>query len=230
MDKGRGNTMWILGTLFRLLLQLIELVLLLGWTLVKGLARLLGLWGWQRVTTGEEYELFAARYLKEQGFRILEHPGGSGDLGVDLVAKKGMKTYAVQCKFYSYPVDGSAVQQVVAGMACYGCNAALVVTNSTLTPGAWTLARRNGVEVLEEVAPMDDPAALTVERLLSPARLSVFALGTLGALLVWREPVFAPLRAQTAWAVGLTLGSFAVAALAVALLRLFWRGVTGNLL
>ena len=222
--------MWIVSTLLALLLQLVEFVLLLGWALIRALARLLGLWGWQRVTTGEEYEVFAARYLEEQGFRILEHPGGSGDLGVDLVAKKGLNTYAVQCKFYSWPVDGSAVQQVVAGMACYGCNAALVITNSTLTPGAWTLARRNGVEVLEGVSPMDDPAALTLERLLSPARLGVLALGTLGALLVWRQPVFETLRAQPPWAIALTLGSYAAAALLVGVLRLFWRGVTGNLL
>jgi hypothetical protein len=127
-------------------------------------------------------------------------------------------------------VDGSAVQQVVAGMACYGCNAALVITNSRLTPGAWTLARRNGVEVLEGISPADSPAALTLERLLSPARLGTLALGSLGALLVWLTPALEAYRQRPAWALGLTVGSFLAAALVIWVLGRFWRKLTGNLL
>lgn len=179
--------MWVLTTLLRLLLQTVELALVLLWGLVRGLARILGLAGWEQVTTGAEYEDFAARYLERQGFRVLEHTGRSGDLGVDLVARKGLKTYAVQCKYYSAQVDGAAVQQVVAGMACYDCNAALVVTNSTLTPGAWTLAERNGVEVLERVSPIDAPDSLHLEQMLSPAGLAAFALGLLGTLLLYQR-------------------------------------------
>lgn len=222
--------MWILATLAALIVQLVEFLLLAAWALIRGLARLLGLAGWEQVTTGEEYERFAAKWLERQGFRVVGYTRRTGDLGVDLLAKKGMRTYAVQCKYYSGHVDGSAVQQVVAGMACYGCNAALVITNSTLTPGAWTLARENGVEVFENISPIDDPSALTVQRLLSPARLGVLALGALGTLLAWQEPRLAWVWARPRYAAALVLGCFAAAALAVLLLRRFWRGVTGGLL
>lgn len=222
--------MWILATLVRIVFQLIEALLWAVWAVIRFLARLLGLAEWQKVTTGEEYECFAAHYLERQGFRILGYTRRTGDYGVDLLAKKGMKTYAVQCKYYSSPVDGSAVQQVVAGMACYGCNAALVITNSRLTPGAWTLARRNGVEVLEGISPADSPAALTLERLLSPARLGTLALGSLGALLVWLTPALEAYRQRPVWALGLTVGSFLAAALVIWVLGRFWRKLTGNLL
>lgn len=222
--------MWIIGTLAALILQLAEFLLWALWALIRGLARLLGLWGWERVTTGEEYEQFVAKWLEGQGFRILGYTRRTGDFGVDLLARKGMRTYAVQCKYYSGSVDGSAVQQVVAGMACYGCNAALVVTNSTLTSGARTLAKRNGVEVYEGISPIDHPSSLTLERLLSPARLAALALGALGVLLAWREPQLAWLWTRPRSAAALVLGCFGAAALAVALLRRFWRGVTGGLL
>ncbi len=75
----------------------------------------------------------------------------SGDYGVDVVASKHGKKYAVQCKYYSNPVGITAVQQAVAGMAMYGCNSAMVVTNSTFTAQARTLAGRNHVILLEKI-------------------------------------------------------------------------------
>lgn len=221
--------MWVIGTLLRLLVQTVELALLLLWRLLVALARLLGLAGWREVTTGEEYEEFVAGYLERQGFRVLGHTGRSGDLGVDLVARKGLKTYAVQCKFYSGLVDGAAVQQVVAGMACYGCNAALVVTNSSLTPGAWTLARRNEVEVMEQVSPIDAPGSLHLESLLSPARLAAFALGLLGALELFLHTGAEAVRQEPLRYGLLTVGCFLAAAVGVALLRWLWRGLTKRL-
>lgn len=219
--------MWVIATLLRLVLQLVEFTLLLLWKLLRGLARLLGLAPWREISTGAEYEEYAAGYLERQGFRILGHTGRSGDLGVDLVARKGLKTYAVQCKFYSGAVDGAAVQQVVAGMACYGCNAALVVTNSTLTPGAWTLARRNGVEVLERVSPIDEPGSLRLEALLSPARLGAFALGLLGTLVLLQRLGPEAVRQEPLRFALMAALCFLTAALGVALLRWIWRSLTG---
>ena len=207
--------MWIIVTVFQILIQTLQLVLDLIWWLIRVLARLIGLSGWKKVTTGEEYEEFAAEYLKKQGFRILEHPGGSGDLGVDLVVQKGLKTYAVQCKYYSGTVDGSAIQQVVAGMPCYSCNAAMVITNSTLTPGAWTLAEQNGVEVFSEICPVDDPGALSLERLLSPARLAGIGIGLLLTLLALMKVGPAGVRENPVPCLFLAAGCFLAAGLMV---------------
>ncbi|RUP01826.1 MAG: restriction endonuclease [Mycobacterium sp.] len=52
---------------------------------------------------------------------------------------------AVQAKFYGGVVGPSAVQEVVAGRAVYDYSEAWVVTNSTFTPAAVTLAKANGV-------------------------------------------------------------------------------------
>ena len=57
----------------------------------------------------------------------------------------------MQCKYYSAPVGLGAVQEAVAGKAMYGCNAAMVVTNSTFTKAAEELAVQNGVVLISGV-------------------------------------------------------------------------------
>ena len=74
--------------------------------------------------------------------RVTQH---SGDQGVDVIAEKGTAKLAIQAKCYGSAVGNSAVQEAVAGMAYYGCNKAMVVSNSTFTKGASELARANGV-------------------------------------------------------------------------------------
>ncbi len=201
--------------------QLVQLLFWLIWNLCKGFLRLLGVSA--PVRTGQDYELFVERYLLGQGFRRIQHTGKTGDLGVDLVARKGLHTYAVQCKFYSQPVDGSAIQQVVAGKACYGCDAALVVTNSTLTPGAWTLAERNHVEVLTEIAPELHLRGFSPARLLTPGRLVGFAAGCVatGAALSWLRSTGTSLGVEQYLA--LAAGCFLLAGLTVTGCRAVWR-------
>lgn len=116
---------------------------------------------------GTAYEVFVAKYLKEQGFRQILHTGTTGDFGVDLVAKKHGVYYAVQCKYYSSSVSGAAVQEAVAGMAYYHCDRAMVVTNSNLTKGAKELAQVNGVQVLEQV----QPNRITIGGIATPGRI-----------------------------------------------------------
>lgn len=100
---------------------------------------------------GHDYEYLIARYLKSHGYTGTKVTKGSGDFGVDVIAHKGSHKYAVQCKYYSSPVGVSAVQEAVAGKAYYGCDSAMVVTNSTFTKAARELARVNKVVLLEGI-------------------------------------------------------------------------------
>ena len=92
--------------------------------------------------TGTRFEEYVAALLQGQGYRV-KHTGASGDLGVDLVAQNGQFKYAVQIKRQADTVSRRAVSDAVGGMAQYGCNAAMVVTNNYFSPGAKELAHAN---------------------------------------------------------------------------------------
>ena len=100
---------------------------------------------------GKDYEKRCADYLRAHGYRHVRLTGNSGDYGVDIVATKKRHRYAVQCKFYSRPVGVAAVQQVDGGMAYYGRDRALVMTNNTFTKQARELALSNDVELLDNI-------------------------------------------------------------------------------
>ena len=101
--------------------------------------------------TGLEYERHVAQYLSQHGYSNVKVTKGSGDYGVDVIAHKHGKKYAVQCKLYSGSVGLSAVQEAVAGKAMYGCDSAMVVTNSYFTKAAFELANANDVVLIEGV-------------------------------------------------------------------------------
>lgn len=103
--------------------------------------------------TGIDYENYVAEYLKTHGFRDVKVTKASGDYGVDILAHKGNKKYAIQCKYYSKPVGLSAVQEVVAGKIMYNCDETMVITNNIFTTAAKELAKKNNVLLLSEIAP-----------------------------------------------------------------------------
>lgn len=103
--------------------------------------------------SGREYEQFVAEELRRLGYKKIELTKASGDYGVDIVCEKKGERWAVQCKYYSSNVGVAAVQQAAAGKAMYGCERAMVVTNSRFTSQARELAEQNGVELMEELAP-----------------------------------------------------------------------------
>ncbi len=103
------------------------------------------------ITDGHEYEYFVAEYLRRTGYSQVTVTRGSNDYGIDVLATKDGIRYAVQCKYYSSPVNLKAVQEAVAGAPYYGCSVAMVVTNNTFTKSAVTLANANGVILLPNV-------------------------------------------------------------------------------
>lgn len=109
---------------------------------------------------GLAYEYIVGSYLRSSGYINVKVTHGSGDYGVDVLAEKGGRRYAVQCKFYSNSVGISAVQEAVAGKAIYGCTDAMVVTNSTFTKAAKNLAAANQVILLERITPDAAPQTM----------------------------------------------------------------------
>ncbi len=99
--------------------------------------------------TGQEYEERCARRLRRCGFGRVTLTKGSGDQGVDILARRKGERYAIQCKYYARPVGNRAVQEAFAGAKYYGCDRAVVLTNSTFTAAAEELADSTGVLLWE---------------------------------------------------------------------------------
>lgn len=111
---------------------------------------------------GHSFEYWCADLLRKSGYSKVEVTPGSGDQGVDIVAQKDGYRYAFQCKRYSNKVGNTPIQEVYAGRTFYGCDVAVVMTNSFFTDDAISLARSTGVllwdrrvlaQMLDEIHP-----------------------------------------------------------------------------
>lgn len=96
---------------------------------------------------GHDFERFTAELLKRLGYERVEVTPGSGDQGVDVIAVKDGKKYAIQCKRYGQKLGNKPVQEVHAGKTIYGCSVAVVLTNNYFTEGGKEAARALGVEL-----------------------------------------------------------------------------------
>ena len=94
---------------------------------------------------GYTFEYYCAALLKKNGFNRVRVTQSSGDFGVDVIAWKKHKKYAVQCKRYSGSVGNHAVQEVYSGKDFYNCDCAIVMTNSYFTAAAKETAKKLGV-------------------------------------------------------------------------------------
>ena len=97
--------------------------------------------------TGFEFEEYMAQVLKDNGFRHVEVTVECGDQGVDILAVRNGKTYAIQCKNYVDLVGNKAVQEAYAGAQYYGCDIPVVVCPTDFTIPARELAESTGVEL-----------------------------------------------------------------------------------
>lgn len=101
---------------------------------------------------GHDFEYFCADLLRKNGYSDVSVTKGSGDQGVDVLATKGGIKYAIQCKNYASALGNTPVQEVNAGKTFYNCHVGVVMTNSTFTPGAKTLAQATGVLLWDRAA------------------------------------------------------------------------------
>lgn len=95
--------------------------------------------------TGYKFEEYCAALLKSNGFENVRVTKGSGDQGIDIIAYRFGVKYGIQCKYFDHPVGNKAVQEAYAGKRYYDCHVAAVLTNSTFTPQAVSLAKKSGV-------------------------------------------------------------------------------------
>lgn len=95
--------------------------------------------------TGTEFENFCVNILRKSGYGRITQTKATGDQGVDIIAEKDNRKYAIQCKCYRNPVGNHSVMEVCSGRIYYGCDIGIVMTNSTFTPQAIEHAKRTGV-------------------------------------------------------------------------------------
>ncbi|MDU5042014.1 MAG: restriction endonuclease, partial [Enterobacter roggenkampii] len=80
---------------------------------------------------------------------IRTFPKRTQDQGADLFVTRFGKDMVIQAKNYSGSVGNSAVQQVISAKTFYGCDEAMVVTNSYFTRSAKELAESALVRLID---------------------------------------------------------------------------------
>jgi len=98
---------------------------------------------------GVTFEHYVARLLRNEGYTKVEVSKGSGDFGVDIVASKDRRRYAIQVKRWTGTISRTAVSDAVAGQRHYSCNAAMVITNSYLSTKSKEFAASVGCEIVD---------------------------------------------------------------------------------
>lgn len=97
---------------------------------------------------GLDFEQYVAALLRANGFRKVSLTE-KYDFGVDIIAEKDGIRWGIQAKRHARLVKASAVRQVVTGLNIYGCDKAMVITNSTYSTVAKRLAKANGCVLVD---------------------------------------------------------------------------------
>jgi restriction system protein len=108
---------------------------------------------------GRTFEQYLEAIYRREGYKTERTPY-RGDFGGDLVIAKNGIRKVVQAKRWKRKVGVKAVQEAVAAKGYYGCNAAIVVSNSHFTSQAMELARKNAVKLVGRRQLLDEFVAL----------------------------------------------------------------------
>ena len=98
---------------------------------------------------GFEFEQLIGELFRKAGFKV-NVTKKSGDQGADLIVEKDGVSTAIQTKKYAGSVGNTAVQEIVAAMKYYDCDKSMVITTGKFTKGAFELASRNGVRLIDK--------------------------------------------------------------------------------
>ena len=97
---------------------------------------------------GFQFEDFLVEIFQTMGYDVKETKR-TQDQGADLFVTRFGKDMVIQAKNYSGSVGNSAVQQVISAKTFYGCDEAMVVTNSYFTRSAKELAESALVRLID---------------------------------------------------------------------------------
>lgn len=97
-----------------------------------------------------EFETEVARWFRREGYHV-DQRGGTGDGGVDLVARRGAEVLAVQCKRYAADaaVSAAQVRDLYGAAVAEGTDRAVLVTTGRVSKAAraWVEALPDGPSV-----------------------------------------------------------------------------------
>ena len=99
---------------------------------------------------GTAFEMLIKKLLEADGYTDVVNTGGSGDLGVDLLAKKSsesgkIETYLFQCKRWAADVGSEPMQRLVAERLRRNANIAICVTTSDFTRDGKLISKEQDV-------------------------------------------------------------------------------------
>jgi HJR/Mrr/RecB family endonuclease len=98
--------------------------------------------------SGTDFEKLLYRLFEAMGYAV-QQTGKVGDQGGDLILNRELERILVQAKRYGdYSVGNKAVQEAATAKDYYNCTKSMVVTTTSFTPEAVTLARANNVELI----------------------------------------------------------------------------------
>lgn len=102
---------------------------------------------------GREFEHFIGLAFVLRGYEV-EFTAGTGDHGVDVIAKKGDERIAIQCKHWGKPesVGPSIIREAFGSKAFYDCTEVVIATTSTLTKQAEEEANKLGVKIWDRTS------------------------------------------------------------------------------
>lgn len=100
------------------------------------------------VRSGAEFEEYLTVLFGLLGFKTENTPLVK-DQGIDVILVNGKGKYGIQAKFYSHPVGNAAVQQAIAGREFFKLKKGAVITNSTFTASAITLAEKTNIRLID---------------------------------------------------------------------------------
>lgn len=97
--------------------------------------------------SGKEFEKECVEILNYCGYSNVKRTPASGDHGVDIVAYKDGKRYAVQCKRYQGNIGFKAVQEIFTGKALFHADYGIIMTNSHFAKQAKEDAKRLNIDL-----------------------------------------------------------------------------------
>lgn len=107
----------------------------------------------------EKYIRFAADKLMRSGFTDIQYVSDD-EQGADILATaKSGAHVCIKCVYTDKPVTANAVNDVYQAKKQYGCNAAMVITNSTFTEKAEEFAGKAKVSLKAGIVPASRPVS-----------------------------------------------------------------------